>query len=268
MQNERLSHAYRVSKHSSDPKGQFRCSDFHAAATERATAQAFLYRVATQKMRWLCRVAGRRVSARCDGVGSKIPHGRSVSHVLVMAAIACRVSLSNPVEPRKLGRWENDGECAECGRRTSVRAWTIFQDTRVPLPIWFRAMWLVSALKNGTSALGLQRNTSRTWTTLHKLRRAMVRPGRDLLIGRVKVDQCYLGGAGRGVARSPQSGEGFSGRGRTTHKKVDRGLAGFVCATLWMPSRPARLCGSRWQRGQRDSYRWLAGIFAFGEPGL
>ena len=29
---------------------------------------------------------------------------------------------------------------------------------------------------------------------MHKLRRAMVRPGRDLLSGRVEVDECYVGG--------------------------------------------------------------------------
>ena len=49
------------------------------------------------------------------------------------------------------------------------------------------------------SALGLQRvlglNSYETaWTWLHKLRRAMVRPGRDLLTGRVEVDECYIGG--------------------------------------------------------------------------
>jgi transposase-like protein len=97
-------------------------------------------------------------------------------------------------------RWE----CAECGRQTSVTAGTIFQDTRVPLPVWFRAMWWVTAQKNGASALGLQRvlglNKYETaWTMLHKLRRAMVRPGRDLLTGRVEVDECYLGGLEEGL---------------------------------------------------------------------
>jgi transposase-like protein len=97
-------------------------------------------------------------------------------------------------------RWE----CAECGRQTSVTAGTIFQDTRVPLPVWFRAMWWVTAQKNGASALGLQRvlglkKYETAWTMLHKLRRAMVRPGRDLLIGRVEVDECYLGGLEEGL---------------------------------------------------------------------
>ncbi len=36
------------------------------------------------------------------------------------------------------------------------------------------------------------------WTWLHKMRRAMVRPGRDLLAGRVEVDESYLGGLEEG----------------------------------------------------------------------
>lgn len=90
-------------------------------------------------------------------------------------------------------------ECGACGCQTSVTAGTIFQDTRTPLPVWFRAMWWMTTQKNGASALGLQRVLAlkeyRTaWTMLHRLRRAMVRPGRDLLTGRIEVDECYIGG--------------------------------------------------------------------------
>jgi transposase-like protein len=95
-------------------------------------------------------------------------------------------------------------ECADCSCQTSVTAGTIFQDTRTPLPIWFRAMWWMTTQKNGASALGLQRvlglkKYETAWTWLHKLRRAMVRPGRDLLTGRVEVDETYLGGSEEGV---------------------------------------------------------------------
>jgi transposase-like protein len=60
-------------------------------------------------------------------------------------------------------------------------------------------MWWVTTQKNGASALGLQRvlglkSYETAWTWLHKLRRAMVRPGRDLLTGRVEVDEGYVGG--------------------------------------------------------------------------
>jgi transposase-like protein len=95
-------------------------------------------------------------------------------------------------------------ECAGCGCQTSVIAGTIFQDTRTPLPVWFRAMWWVTTQKNGASALGLQRvlglkKYETAWTWLHKFRRAMVRPGRELLTGRVEVDECYLGGLEEGL---------------------------------------------------------------------
>ncbi len=95
-------------------------------------------------------------------------------------------------------------ECSACGAQTSVTAGTIFQDTRTPLPVWFRAMWWVTTQKNGASAMGLQRvlglkSYETAWTWLHKLRRAMVRPGRDLLSGRIEVDEGYIGGEEEGL---------------------------------------------------------------------
>jgi len=89
--------------------------------------------------------------------------------------------------------------CASCGYQASVVAGTIFQHTRKPLTMWFRAMWWVTSQKTGASALGLQRMLGlgsyyTAWTWLHKLRRAMVRPGRDRLSGRVEVDETYVGG--------------------------------------------------------------------------
>ena len=43
-------------------------------------------------------------------------------------------------------------ECANCHGQTSVTAGTIFQDTRKPLRLWFRAIWYVTSQKNGVSA--------------------------------------------------------------------------------------------------------------------
>lgn len=100
--------------------------------------------------------------------------------------------------------------CRQCNYQVSVTAGTIFQDRRKPLRLWFRAIWYVVNQKNGVSALGLQRvlglGSYRTaWTWLHKLRRAMVRPGRDRLSGIIEVDETYIGGQkpgkrGRGAA--------------------------------------------------------------------
>ena len=89
--------------------------------------------------------------------------------------------------------------CAGCGRQVSATAGTIFQGTRKPLQMWFRAMWWVTSQKNGASAKGLQQNLGlgsyqTAWAWLHKFRRAMVRPGRDRLNGLVEVDETYIGG--------------------------------------------------------------------------
>ncbi len=65
-------------------------------------------------------------------------------------------------------------------------------------------------IRNGVSALGLQRELGlgsyeTAWTWLHKLRRAMVRPGRDLLSGTVEVDETYVGGPEQGTrGREPE----------------------------------------------------------------
>jgi len=108
--------------------------------------------------------------------------------------------------------WTGRGvlHCARCGQQTSVTAGTVFQDTHKPLRLWFRAMWTVTSQKHGVSALGLQRvlglgSYHTAWAWLHKLRRAMVRPGRDQLSGAVEVDEVYVGGErpgkrGRGAA--------------------------------------------------------------------
>lgn len=93
--------------------------------------------------------------------------------------------------------------CRACGGETSLTAGTIFEGTRKPLRLWFLAMWFVTSQKNGVSALGLQRvlglgSYETAWTWLHKLRRAMVRPGRDCLAGEVEVDETYVGGPEQG----------------------------------------------------------------------
>lgn len=76
----------------------------------------------------------------------------------------------------------------------------------MPLRLWFRAAWLIVNQKSGISALGLQRalglGSYRTaWICLHKLRRAMVRPGREQLTEEVEVDETFVGGRERGGGR-------------------------------------------------------------------
>jgi transposase-like protein len=90
-------------------------------------------------------------------------------------------------------------------QQVAVTAGTIFQDTRSALPLWLRARWSGTSQKNGTSALGGQRGLGRgsyatAWTWWPKLRRAMVRPGRDQRRGPVAVAETDRGGSAEGVA--------------------------------------------------------------------
>lgn len=97
-------------------------------------------------------------------------------------------------------------KCSRCGYKASVTAGTIFHRSHLSLRTWFRAMWWVTNQKQGISALGLQRllglgSYETAWACLQKLRRAMVRPGRDRLGGRVEVDETYVGGVEAGGGR-------------------------------------------------------------------
>ncbi len=109
---------------------------------------------------------------------------------------ACGVA---PENPSLMGR--GLFLCRQCKRQTSITAGTLFHRTHKPLRIWFLAMWFVTSQKHGTSALGLKRvlglgSYNTAWEWLHKLRRAMVRSGRDKLHGPVEVDETYIGGVG------------------------------------------------------------------------
>lgn len=102
--------------------------------------------------------------------------------------------------------------CKQCRTDTSVTAGTIFDKTRTPLRLWFNAIWYMVNQKNGVSALGLKKvlglkSYETTWTWLHKLRTAMVRPGRDRLRGLVEVDETLVGGPQPG-----KRGRGASGK--------------------------------------------------------
>jgi len=124
----------------------------------------------------------------------------------------------------KRGLWN----CQQCGGQTSVTASTIFHGTRKPLRLWFRTMWHITTQKYGANALGLRRVVEpgcyeTSWQWLHKLRRAMVRPGRDRLSGCVQVDETYIGGRKKGGKR----GRGAEGKALVVigvEDKVPKGI--------------------------------------------
>ncbi len=103
------------------------------------------------------------------------------------------------------GRWI----CRYCRYQCSVTAGTVFDKTRTSLRSWMAAVWYITNQKQGVTALGLQRvlglgSYQTAWAILHRLRRAMIRPGRERLCGVVEVDETVIGRSGANKARNTE----------------------------------------------------------------
>jgi len=102
-------------------------------------------------------------------------------------------------------------QCNRCSRQTSVTAGTIFASTKIPLTLWFQAMYLLTQNKKGVSAMSLHRQLgvsyNAAWRMKHKLMQVMLERDYDQrLSGFSEGDDAYLGGErtgckpGRGAA--------------------------------------------------------------------
>lgn len=94
--------------------------------------------------------------------------------------------------------------CQKCRHQSSVTAGTVFEDSRKPLRLWFHVMWLMMAQKTGLSAKHLCDtygfgSYQTAWGWLQKLRSVMIRRGRERLVGRVEVDEAFVGGQKEGT---------------------------------------------------------------------
>jgi transposase-like protein len=145
-------------------------------------------------------------------------------------------------------------ECAACGKQHSYMAGTIFEQTKTGLARWFLAIWLVTSSKGGISAMELQRQMGfgsyqTAWSWLHKIRRAMVRPGPGRS-GRGAAGKTVVAGAvetGRGQARGRRLGRL---RLAVVADASARSLEGFLGRNV---ARPATVGTDGW-----SGYRGLA----------
>jgi transposase-like protein len=107
--------------------------------------------------------------------------------------------------------------CSECSYQFSVMTGTIFNDSHLPLPIWFMAVLLLVEARKGMSAMQLKRTLWGTdrgsyktaWYLCHRIRRAMAQIDRPMLDGTVEMDETYVGGKQRGY------GSGWRGERHT-----------------------------------------------------
>jgi transposase-like protein len=93
----------------------------------------------------------------------------------------------------------NKYRCADCSRNFSVTVGTIFEDTKLPLRIWFGAIWLITNHPKGIASTTLARDLGITqksaWFVLHRLRHAArTRSFNKPLAGIVEADETYVGG--------------------------------------------------------------------------
>lgn len=99
------------------------------------------------------------------------------------------------------GRWY--WQCRRCREQTTLRSGTLFHASKLPLTVWFQAMYLVTQNKNNLSALSLKRHLGvsyrSAWRIKHKLLETMVeREAPRRLRGDVVADDAYLGGVRSG----------------------------------------------------------------------
>lgn len=102
-------------------------------------------------------------------------------------------------------------QCNYCHSQTSITSGTIFAATKLPLSIWFLAIYLITKAKNGVSSLSLARSLNISQKAAlrlkHKLQQTMKeRDDTKPLSGIVLLDDAYWGGKKR---------DGKRGRGAT-----------------------------------------------------
>ena len=101
-------------------------------------------------------------------------------------------------------------ECFICGYQSSSIVGTIFENTKLPLAVWFLAIYLLTQSKNAISALELKRQLGvsypSAWAIKHKLLAVMLeREKSRRLDACVQIDDAYLGGERAGRAHGGRS---------------------------------------------------------------
>lgn len=106
--------------------------------------------------------------------------------------------------PRRLFECKaKDTKGKPCKRQFTVKTGSIFEDSALPLDVWFVGIWSVANCKNGISSYELARATGITqksaWFVLHRIRVAMDAGGIDKMTGTVEADETYVGGLAKNM---------------------------------------------------------------------
>jgi len=107
-------------------------------------------------------------------------------------------------------------KCAKCKKQFSVRAGTIFEDSKIPLSKWYAAIYLITSHKKGISSLQLHRDlgvTQKTaWYMLHRVRHTFgFSVSKEKLEGIIEADETFIGGL-EGNKHKHKQTKGVQGR--------------------------------------------------------
>lgn len=139
---------------------------------------------------------------------------------------ACGYTDSIRVAGRDMGKTARPGlyQCSggDCRYQFTATTRTPLHSTKLPLSIWFKAVWLILQSDKGLSSVGLAEalgvSQPTAWRMGHALRLMVAREAP--LSGTVEIDEFYLGGKPKGPAEDPPPGRGRKGRRRTTKAPV------------------------------------------------
>jgi transposase-like protein len=154
------------------------------------------------------------------------------------------------------GRRHKRYQCRKCRHQTTLTAGTVMEATKLPLTIWFLAVYLIGQAKSSTSSLALMRqlgvNYRTAWLMHNKIIQAMSEQEEACVLhGKVQLDDAYFGGecnggkAGRGSENKVPivAAVSLDEDGHPIHVKVSKVKAfSFVAIADWAQSSLARGC--------------------------
>jgi transposase-like protein len=128
--------------------------------------------------------------------GPVCPHCGNMGRIYSLTGVHSKPSKKHPQGLVRHGL----RKCGECRAQFTVRKGTVFEDSPVPLHLWFQAAYLLCASKKGVSSNQLSRTLGVTlqtaWFMSHRLREAM-RLGSLAPMGGagsiVEVDETFIG---------------------------------------------------------------------------
>jgi hypothetical protein len=153
---------------------------------------------------------------------------------------------------------KQNGAVVTCHRRNgyrfSVITRTIFENTKIPLNLWFKIGYLMLTAKKGISALQIHRvmfgeNSTHdyhtSWYICMRWRAAMAGDMYEPLSGIVEVDETYVGGKDRNRHWGKKSAQQRKAAGELFEDKIGFGKVGVIGSIQRKGNVVARVIGSK-----------------------